>query len=140
MAQGVRITVKGTMMIGQVMGLTLPLTTNPLVTPPPAPQSRLESEKETGPSGTGTTATAGSDLQPASWLSPCFLCCLCLSWPLLPPCGDSWLLQSGGGGFLSCWSFKHITKKVIPFGCTSRKKNTKQANFSNNQKPVYSTK
>lgn len=88
-AQGVEIMVKGTMMIGLVTGLTRPPTTNPLVILPPAPQSRLESEKETGPSGTETMGTDGSDLQPASSLSPWFLCCLCLSWLLLPPCGDS---------------------------------------------------
>ena len=131
-AQGAEITVKGTMMIGQVMGPTPPPTTNPLATPP-SRQSLLESEKETGPSGTRTMATDGSDLQAASSLSPWFLCCLCLLWSLLPPCGDSWLLQSGGGGggggVLTCWSLKHIMKKkkkeVIPFVCTSRKK-TKQ--------------
>lgn len=78
MAQGVEITVKGTMMIGQVMGLTLPPITNPLVTLRPTLQSHPESEKETGPSGTGTMATDGFDLQPASSLSPCFLCCPCL--------------------------------------------------------------
>lgn len=110
-AQGVEIMVKGTMMIGQVMGLTRPPTTNPLVTLLPTPQSRLESENETGPSGTETTAMVGPDLQPASSRSPWFLCCLCLSWSLLPPCGDSCLLQPGGGGFLSCWSLKHIMKK-----------------------------
>lgn len=113
MAQGAEITVKGTMMIGQVTGPTPPPTTNPLATPPPTRQSRLESGKETGPSGTRTTATDGSDLQAASSLSPWFLCCLCLLWSLLPPCGDSWLLQSGGGGggVLTCWSLKHIMKK-----------------------------
>lgn len=130
-AQGAEITVKGTMMIGQVTGPTPPPTTNPLATPPPTRQSRLESGKETGPSGTRTTATDGSDLQAASSLSPWFLCCLCLLWSLLPPCGDSWLLQSGGGGggVLTCWSLKHIMKKkkiVIPFVCTSRKKQNKR--------------
>ena len=112
-AQGAGITVKGTMMIGQVTGPTPPPTTNPLATLPPTRRSRLESEKETGPSGTRTTATDGSDLQPAGSPSPWFLCCLCHLWSLLPPCGDSWLLQSGGGGggVLTCWSLKHIMKK-----------------------------
>ncbi len=100
MAQEVEIMVKGTMMIGPVMGLTPP-PTNPHATLPPTQQSRLEFEKETAPSGTGTTATDGFDLPAASSLSPSSLCCLCLSWSLLPPCGDSWLLQSGGGAFLS---------------------------------------
>lgn len=110
-AQEVEIRVKGTMMTGPAMGLTPRPTTNPHATPSPTPQSHLESERETGPSGTETTVTDGSDLQPASSLSPWFLCCLCLLWSLLPPCGDSWLLQCGGGGFLSCWSLKHIMKK-----------------------------
>lgn len=110
MDQEVEIRVKGTMMIGPAMGLTPRLTTNPLATQLPTPQSRLESEKETGPSGTETTVTDGSNLQPAGSLSPWFLCCLCLSWSVLPPCGDSWLLPSGG--FLSRWSLKkHIMKK-----------------------------
>lgn len=104
------IRVKGTMMIGPAMGLTPHPTTNPLTTPPPTLQSRLESERKTGPSGTETTVMDGSNLQPASSLSPWFLCCLCLSWSLLPPCGDSWLLQSGAGSCLSCWSLKHIMK------------------------------
>lgn len=76
--QGVEIKVKGTMMIGQVMGLTLRPITNPPVTLPPTLQSRPESEKEMGPSGTGTTATDGSDLRPFSSPPPCFFCCLCL--------------------------------------------------------------
>lgn len=114
-AQVVEIMVRGTMMIGQAMGLTLPPTTNPLVTRSPTPQSLLESERETGPSGTRTTAMGGFDRRPAGSPSPWFLCCLCLSWSLLPPCGDSWLLQSGGGGFLSCWSLKHIMKKRKSF-------------------------
>lgn len=98
-AQGVENTVKGTMTTGQVMDLTLPPTTNPLVTRPPAPRSRPASERETGPSGTGTMATDGSGLPPASSLSPCFHWCPCPLWLPLPPCGDSWLLQSGSGGF-----------------------------------------
>lgn len=74
MAQGEEITAKGTMMIGQAMGLMPPPTTNLLITLPPTPQSRLEAEKEMGPSGTETTAMEGSDLKPASSLSPWFLC------------------------------------------------------------------
>uniref|UniRef100_A0A8C3A6D9 Glypican 2 n=1 Tax=Cyclopterus lumpus TaxID=8103 RepID=A0A8C3A6D9_CYCLU len=97
LAQEVEIRVKGTMMIGRAMALMRRPTANPLATLIPTLQSRLESEKETAPSGTETTVTDGTDLPPASSPSPCFLCCHCLSWSLWPPCGDSWLLQPGGG-------------------------------------------
>lgn len=111
MAQGVESTGKGTMMIGQVMGLTLPRITNLLVTLRPTLQSHPESEKGMGPSGTGTTATDGSNLQPASSLSPCSLCCLCLLPLLLAPCGDSLLLKCDRGVFSVMLSVKHIMKK-----------------------------
>lgn len=101
MAQEVEIMAKGTIMTGQVMGLTLHPTPNPQITPPPTLQSRLEAETETGLSGTETTGRDGFDRQLVCSLSPHFLCCLCLLWSLLPPCGDSWILKCGSEGKIS---------------------------------------
>lgn len=128
-APGVEIMVRGTTMIGQATVLIPPLT-NLLVTPSPTRQSHQEPGTEMGPSGTETTATDGFDRPPSGSASPWCLCCL--SWLLLPPCGDSWLSQSGGGGFLSCSSLKHIMKKRKNHSIWlhQQKKMTKQANLA----------
>lgn len=112
--QGVEIMVKGTMMIGQVMGRTHLPTTSHHVTLLPTLLNLLVSEKEMGPSGTEIMAMGGSNQQPVASHSPWFLCCLSLSWSLLPPCGDSCLLQPGNEGkCLSCWvSEAHYEEKI----------------------------
>lgn len=110
MALVVEITVKGTMMTGQDMGPTLPLIANPLVTLPPTPQNRQESEM--GTSGTETAAMDGLDLPLFTSLSPCFLCYVSLLLLLSPPCGDNWLLQTGSKGFFFSVSPKHIMRKL----------------------------
>lgn len=133
------ITLKATMMIGQDMDLILPPIANQLATLLQTLPNHPGSKNETGPSGTGTTATGGSNLPPFSTISPCLLCCFYLLWLPLPPCGDSWALQPGQRVFF-CRSCTFWRRKVNPFGCTSRSmKRAKKGKLSNNGKTVYST-
>lgn len=79
-AQGVEIMMKGTVMIGQVMALTLLRTAKPHITPSPIRQSLREAGRETGPSGAETMARGASKPLPPLLICtvpPLFPCCPC---------------------------------------------------------------